>query len=300
MSHAESLEADGPLVPTIGGVPDQAVPLALRSIIQTASEQGRGQEACAGTNQYIHLVINDQRAGELIDTLPFFIPDVELIYFPAWDVLPYDRTSPNPAIVTERLEALMQMLRPASKPRMIITTIAALTQLLPPKDELKAHMWALEWGETLDREALSKWLVQHGYLANSKAVESGEFAMRGSIIDIIPAGSESGFRLDLFGDEIESIKRFDPLTQLSAEEVEQVSLLPASEVLLTDQHIARFRNGYREHFGAINKQNAFYEAVSAGQRWPGMEHWLPLFYDRLDSLADYVGDAALTLSLIHI
>ena len=126
-------------------------------------------------------------------------------------------------------------------------------------------------------EKLSHWLVEHGYTANSKAVESGEFAMRGSMVDIIPAGSDIGYRLDLFGDEIEQIKQFDPLTQLSEQVVEGFHLLPASEVLLTNTHIQRFRSKYRDMFGAVSKQDPLYDAISSGSRYPGMEHWLPLF-----------------------
>src|SRR5690606_8673667 len=126
-------------------------------------------------------------------------------------------------------------------------------------------------------------------------MEPGEFAIRGGIIDLYPAGAAEPVRLDLFGDEIDSLRRFDPLSQRSMDDIDAISLVPASEVLMTPDAIKRFRAGYVERFGASMGNDPLYEAVSSGIKHPGMEHWLPLFHDRLETLFDYAGDATVTL-----
>lgn len=269
-----------PLAP-IASVPESAVALALAQLLKPSAT-------------LIHIATDDKHAHEVAECVPFFHPDAEILVFPSWDVLPYDCGSPNPVIVTERLETLAALSKPAVKPRLVIATVSGWLQKLPPPEALSKHGWEIVKSSSLPREQFALWLGEHGYRHMPKAVESGEFAFRGSIIDIIPSGSEMGFRLDCFSDEVEHIRQFDPLTQKSEQAVSKLSLLPASEVLLTPEHIAQFRQRYREIFGAVSKEDPLYEAVSNGQRYPGMEHWLPCFYPRMVSLLDYAENASLT------
>src|SRR5262249_5638241 len=146
----------------------------------------------------------------------------------------------------------------------------------------------------LNRDALLAFLESNGYHRASKVMEAGEYAVRGSLIDLFPAGADEAVRIDLFGDEIESLKSFDPLTQLSDNSVDALTLRPVSEVLLNPETIAQFRTRYRDLFGAVTKEDPLYEAISAGRAYAGMEHWLPLFYEKLDHLPDYTPDALLT------
>ena len=141
--------------------------------------------------------------------------------------------------------------------------------------------------QTLDVAWLTKFLGENGYGRSETVMEPGEFAVRGGLVDLFPPGTPEPMRLDLFGDVLEAIRSFDPMSQRSTGAHDEVVLLPVSEVLLTKDSIARFRGGYRALFGNVAGDDILYEAVSAGQRHVGMEHWLPLFHERLETLLDY-------------
>ena len=145
-------------------------------------------------------------------------------------------------------------------------------------------------GERIDREALIEQLVALGYQRTDTVAEHGEYAVRGSLIDLFPAGEELALRLDFFGDEIDSLRRFDPADQRSTDKAEAFTLMPASEALLDDESIKRFRSRYREKFGATATQDPLYQALSDGRRMAGMEHWLPLLEERLATLFDHLGE----------
>lgn len=178
---------------------------------------------------------------------------------------------------------------PASRmtPYILLTTINAITQKLPPRQVFAQARFAVKKGDHLNREAMFSFLTANGYTRVGKVMEAGEYAVRGSLIDLFPSGYEHAIRLDLFGDEIESLKSFDPLTQISDAPVESLELRAVSEVLLQPETISRFRTRYLEMFGAVTKDDPLYASISEGRTYPGMEHWLPLFYERLDTLADY-------------
>jgi len=147
----------------------------------------------------------------------------------------------------------------------------------------------LKPGVHIGHESLTQLLQKQGYSRTDTVIDAGEFAVRGSIFDIFPSGLEQGLRLDFFGDELESLRLFDPNTQRTTGTLDSFLLLPASEVLLEDATIKRFRAGYRERFGANATQDPLYEAVSEGRRQAGMEHWLPLFEEKLATLFDHLG-----------
>jgi len=243
----------------------------------------------------LHVAVNDRALETLAETLPFFAPTAEILRFPAWDCLPYDRISPRGALMAERLRTLATLIaRNSATPLMILTTANAFMQKLPPREAVEGGTRHITAGQTINLESLTHFLNENGYRRSARALEAGEYAARGGIVDVIPAGSTQGVRLDFFGDTLESLRSFDPLTQRSESALPNLTLSPASEVMLSEARIAHFRSRYREEFGAVSKEDPLYEAISSGQQFPGMEHWLPLFYERLALLNDYAPGARIT------
>jgi transcription-repair coupling factor (superfamily II helicase) len=242
----------------------------------------------------IYVARDDVRMARMQEMLDFFAPHVTQIHLPAWDCLPYDRISPNPQVVSERMKAL-SLIAGGSLPEscVVLTTINSLIQRVPPKELLAQASFHVKVGTQVAHEVLIDQMLHHGYVRSGAAAEPGEFALRGSILDIFPSGGEVGYRLDFFGDTLESIRTFDPLTQISGGTAEELHLFPASEVLLNEQTIARFRQRYREQFGAVTQDDPLYEAISESRKYAGCEHWLPLYYPTLDTLFDLLPDTAL-------
>jgi transcription-repair coupling factor (superfamily II helicase) len=270
---------------TIAGLPEGADALALAELARTT-----------GGQDILHVARDGQRLERLQDGLRFFAPEREVLVFPAWDCLPYDRLSPHPDIVAERLETLVRLAqpkKPGAPARVILASVGAALQKVPPRSLYAEAAVVLKKGQTVDANWLTKFLGENGYGRSETVMEPGEFAVRGGLVDIFPPGTAEPLRLDLFGDVLEEIRSFDPMSQRSTGPREEVVLLPVSEVLLTKDSIARFRGGYRELFGNAT-DDALYEAVSAGQRHVGMEHWLPLFHERLETLLDYCAEAVVT------
>ncbi len=247
------------------------------------------------TGSVLHVARDDARMARLAEALGFFAPGIEVLRFPAWDCLPYDRVSPNTAIVSERVATLARLMEPAAAPRIVLTTVNALVQRVPPRHVLRGESRTLRPGETIEPEALARFLEADGYARAGTVMEPGEFAVRGGIIDIFPAGEPDPVRLDLFGDTIESIRRFDPATQRSNRRVETLTLRPVSGVSLDPASVARFREGWREQFGPGAAEDPIYQAISDGRRYPGMEHWAPLFFQMMETLLDYLPQAAVSL-----
>ena len=270
---------------TIAGLPEGADALALAELARTT-----------GGQDILHVARDGQRLERLQDGLRFFAPEREVLVFPAWDCLPYDRMSPHPDIVAERLETLVRLAqrkKPGAPARVILASVGAALQKVPPRSLYAEAAVVLKKGQTVDANWLTKFLGENGYGRSETVMEPGEFAVRGGLVDLFPPGTTEPLRLDLFGDVLEEIRSFDPMSQRSTGTREEVVVLPVSEVLLTKDSIARFRGGYRELFGNAT-DDALYESVSAGQRHVGMEHWLPLFHERLETLLDYCAEAVVT------
>ncbi len=246
----------------------------------------------------IHVAMDDARVATLADLLAFFAPDVQVIQFPAWDCLPYDRVSPHNDIIARRVAALSDLLTWEGQknrvPRVLLTTINAATQRVTPKSSLSGISFTARAGGRVNTEAMFAFLAGNGYVRTETVREPGEFAQRGGIVDLFPPGYEEPLRLDLFGDEVETIRSFDPVTQLTDQKINEFSLRPVTEFFLDDASVARFRSGYRDMFGVVRADDPLYEAVSAGRRYNGMDHWLPLFFDHMDTLFDYVPRSAIT------
>lgn len=258
----------------------------------------RARAVMAEDTIVFHIAIDDARVSTLKELLGFFTPDVKVVDFPAWDCLPYDRVSPNGEIVAKRLSALTQILEWTAEkkryPRLVITTVNAAAQRVLPRTALKESSFAAKRGERLDRGRLANFLALNGYMRTETVREPGEYAMRGGIVDIFPPGYAQPFRLDLFGDEIESLRIFDPLSQRTSSDAKEFILQPVTEIFLNEHTIERFRAAYRESFGVLQSCDRLYEAVSEGRRYNGMEHWQPLFFERLETLFDYLPRAVIS------
>ncbi|MBV9508799.1 MAG: transcription-repair coupling factor, partial [Caulobacteraceae bacterium] len=230
------------------------------------------------------------RASAFIDALRFFAPEIEAIVFPAWDCLPYDRMGPSAGVAAQRMATLARLARPedAKGPRILVTQAPALLQRVPPRAVVRAAHYEARAGRTVKIAELERYFAVNGYQRASTVSERGEFAIRGGVIDVFPPGAEEPVRLDLFGDALESIRAFDPATQRSTRQLKAVDLPPVSEVLLDPDAIARFRTGYVKAFGA-SVDDPLYTIVSEGGRRSGLEHFLPLLYERLETLFDYLG-----------
>ena len=248
----------------------------------------------------LHVARDDARMARLQAALGFFVPQAEVLTFPAWDCLPYDRVGPHRDILARRIDTLSRLAEengiPARQaPRVVITTVNALLQRVPPASALVGRVLTAAPGSQLQQETLTGYFAQNGYLRAETVGEPGEYALRGSIVDVFPPGEEQPLRLDFFGDELESIRRFDPLNQRSTGTADSLLLKPVNEVILEPESIERFRAGYLRAFGAVRGEDPLYEAVSAGRLHPGMEHWLPLFHESLATLFDYLPGAPVTL-----
>ena len=237
------------------------------------------------------IIASDETAMRaLADTVPLFAPEVEVLTLPAWDCLPYDRASPALRVMAERLSALNALQQPQTGPQLVIATANGATQRVLTPFRIRQLTRRVAEGERIDREALIGQLAALGYQRSDTVAEHGEFAVRGSLIDLFPSGEPTALRLDFFGDEIESMRRFDPIDQRTIGPAKAFTLMPASEALLDQANIRRFRERYRETFGATATGDPLYQAVSDGRRLAGMEHWLPLFEERLATVFDYLDE----------
>jgi transcription-repair coupling factor (superfamily II helicase) len=270
------LKADKPL--TLASVPRGAQPLVMADL------------ARATPGRAVFIAPDEAGMRGVAEAAQFFAPELEVIEFPAWDCLPYDRASPALSVSARRLSALHRLQVGKTGSQLLVTTVNALLQRVLTPFRVREAVRELKPGMTIAREALIGVLQRQGYTRNDTVIDHGEFAVRGSIFDVFPSGLEHGLRLDFFGDELESLRLFDPTTQMTTGTLDRHLLLPASEALLDDDTIKRFRTRYREMFGANATQDPLYQAISEGRRLAGMEHWLPLFEERLSTLFDHLAD----------
>ncbi len=236
----------------------------------------------------IHVARDDARAAAMADALGFFAPELPVLRLPAWDCLPYDRVSPNPEISAARMATLAMLAQGWTRPSVLLTTVAGATQFLPARDAVAAASFSAQIDTQVDTSALTGWLTSKGFNRVSTVIEHGDFAVRGGIIDIFPPGDANPVRLDFFGDVLEGVRRFDAETQRTIETADKVELSPASEIVLDPDAIQRFRTRYREVFGAARLDDPLYAAVSEGRKHQGMEHWLALFHERLETIFDFL------------
>lgn len=243
----------------------------------------------------LHVARDDKRMAAMREALSVMAPDLPVLDLHAWDCLPYDRISPNPEIASRRMATLAALARGLAGPFVLLTTLNAATQRLPARDTLREASFAARVGDRIDEGRLRNFLSRMGFSPVSTVAEPGDYALRGGIVDIFPPGGQGPVRLDFFGDQLDGLRRFDPETQRTVEKLKSIDIAPVSEVILDEAAIARFRQTYRAEFGTGGSDDPLYEAVSAGRKHQGMEHWLPFFHDRLETLFDYLPDAAVML-----
>ncbi|MFZ0791013.1 MAG: transcription-repair coupling factor, partial [Chromatiaceae bacterium] len=249
------------------------------------------------------LVEDVQSASALRSELQFFlagesagdsrIDPIPLLGFPDWETLPYDVFSPLPELVSERLLTLHRL--PDLARGVLVVPVATLMQRLPPRDYVDAHSLVLSVGDRLDLDATRRRLERAGYACVSQVMGHGEFAVRGSLLDVFPMGSEEPLRIDLFDEEVESIRSFDPDSQRTRERMERVRMLPAREFPLSDEAVSAFRQRYRATFAGDPKSSLIYREVSQGHSPGGLEYYLPLFFEQTATLFDYLPDGVLAL-----
>ncbi|WP_374652132.1 transcription-repair coupling factor, partial [Rhizorhabdus sp.] len=248
----------------------------------------RGGRAVFVTSDY-------QAMQSLADAARYFAPELTVLTFPGWDCLPYDRASPTLRGTAERLATLHALQARPKGPVLLVTTVQAATQRVLTPFRIRQLVARLAPGERIDLDRLTALLQTNGYVRTDTVTDPGEFAVRGGIVDLFPSGEPYPLRLDFFGDEIESVRQFDTGDQRTIGPIEGFTLLPAAEALLDEETIKRFRGRYRERFGANATGDPLYQAVSDGRRLAGMDHWLPLFEERLATLADHLSDDDLVL-----
>ena len=276
-------------MPDINRIVAAKAPLTLAAVARGAQPLVLADLARAAKTRAVFVAPDESAMRAVSETATFFAPELEVIEFPAWDCLPYDRASPALSVSARRLSALHRLQEATKAPQLLVTTINALLQRAVTPFRIRESVRLLKPGMEISRESLIQLLQRQGYSRSDTVVDAGEFAVRGSIFDIFPSGLEQGLRLDFFGDELETLRLFDPNTQRSTGTVDQHLLLPASEALLDEESVKRFRSRYRDLFGANATSDPLYQAVSDGRRLAGMEHWLPLFEERLSTLFDHLG-----------
>lgn len=245
------------------------------------------------------LVITADPAGatQLEYELRFYLSattPVEVLPFPDWETLPYDVFSPHQDIISQRLTTLSRLGNKG--PAVVIAPVSTLMHRLPPYSYLAARTFLLRVGERLDMDQMRLRLEASGYQYVSQVMEHGEFAVRGNLLDLFPMGSREPLRIELFDDEIESIRTFSPETQRSLGKLDKVDLLPAREFPLDKEAIGLFRRQYRETFPGDPQNSAIYRDVSNGLAPAGIEYYLPLFFESTASIFDYLADGAIVLS----
>ncbi len=282
-------------MPDLTQILSAKTPLTLAAIARGSQPLVLADLARASKARAVFVAADEAAMRAISDAAAYFAPELDVIDFPAWDCLPYDRSSPALSVSARRLSALHRLQAPHPGPQLLVTTINALLQRVLTPFRIRESVRLLKPGMEINRESLIALLQRQGYSRTDTVADAGEYAVRGSIFDIFPSGLEQGLRLDFFGDELETLRLFDPNSQRSSGSVPQHLLLPASEALFDDDTVKRFRARYREQFGANATTDPLYQAVSEGRRLAGIEHWMPLFEERLVTLFDHLQPGDLCL-----
>ncbi len=268
---------------TWGNLPGAALSLAIA-------------EAASNANRFTLLITSDSQSAErLQEELAFFAPDLPVLHFPDWETLPYDVFSPHQDIISQRIAALYQL--PELTHGVLVVPITTALHRLAPKSFLLGSSLVLDVGQKLDVDQMRARLEAAGYRCVDTVYEHGEFAVRGALIDLFPMGSPLPYRIDLFDDEIETLRTFDPENQRSVDKVESIRLLPAREFPLKKESVTGFRARFRERFDVDFRRCPVYQDLSTGITPAGIEYYLPLFFDETSTLFDYLPDDTQVFSL---
>ena len=244
-------------------------------------------EAASAAKRFTLLLTADSQSAErLQEELAFFAPDLPVLHFPDWETLPYDVFSPHQDIISQRIATLYRL--PEIKHGVLVVPIATALHRLAPTRFLLGSGLLLDVGQKLDVEEMRARLEAAGYRCVDTVYEHGEFAVRGALIDLFPMGSETPYRIDLFDDEIETLRTFDPETQRSVDRVESIRLLPAREFPLEKKAVTDFRGRFRERFDVDYRRCPIYQDLASGITPAGIEYYLPLFFEETGTLFDYL------------
>ena len=271
-------------LPTAGSLTYSGVPEGYDSVVLGYLTRQHGD--------LLFITTDEAKMVRAAQAVSFFNPDIEVIQFPGWDCLPYDRVSPHSEIVGQRVNALTTMAEKRTSPRLVLTTISAFVQKVPPKSAFDDAVYTAKTGDEVRREDLVGFLEKNGYQRSETVMEPGEYAVRGDIVDVFPPGHDVPLRLDLEWDEVAGVRSFDPVSQRTIDQLKTFVLKPVSEVPMGEESVTRFRTEFRKIFGAKASKDPLYEAVSEGRRPIGVEHWLPLFHETMDTVLDYMPKAA--------
>ncbi|MCQ2735280.1 MAG: transcription-repair coupling factor [Alphaproteobacteria bacterium] len=243
----------------------------------------------------LYIAANGLNLAQTASLLRFMHPEYQVLEFPAWDTVPYDRVAPNSAIIAKRVETLSQIVfYGGAKPLVVVTSVGAALQKLPPAKIFRNARKNIKVGGKMDFDAFLHYAAVNGYSRVEQVMEPGEYAVRGDIIDIFPSGSENPLRIDLFDEDIERLRFFDAVSQRTLGELQEYDFQVANEIILDAHTVRCFRERYRESFGADGMHDEMYEAISQSRKYIGMENWLPLFYeDALPTLFDYLPNAVI-------
>ena len=241
----------------------------------------------------IFVARDDKRLDLMRKSLWFFSPNIPILNFPSWDCLPYDRVSPNADVSSARMATLAALSSGFEAPIVLLTTLNAITQYIPNRTIVSNNSFVAIVGRTINVKELRAYFSKMGFVQTPTVTEPGDYAIRGGIIDVFPPGESGPVRMDLFGDELESARRFDPVTQRTVENLDRIEFAPVSEVILDDVSINRFRNNYRKEFGSAGLDDPLYEAISAGRKHQGYEHWAPYFHDGMETIFDHLPNAVI-------
>ncbi|SFV31196.1 transcription-repair coupling factor (superfamily II helicase) [Devosia crocina] len=270
---------------TLSNVPDGMQPMVLAKLVEDRLKAAPDDSA-----SLVFVARDGRRMQRMAEILGAMLPGHAILTLPAWDCLPYDRVSPNTVTIAARMNTLAALTN-GGKGAVVLTAVNALIQKLPPRDVVETMSFSAAVGRVVDSEKLIGWASNNGYLRVPTVRESGEYAVRGGLVDLFPASAEAPLRFDFFGSQLESIRTFDPDSQRTTGTLKRVDLTPMSEVILNEETIRRFRQNYTATFGGNTVDDTLYASVSGGSRYSGTEHWLPFFYEHMDRLADYTGDA---------
>ena len=269
----------------LGEIPEGSEPLLINEISENLD------------NNILIIARDLKRYQQLKDGLEFFL-NKDVLLYPQWDCVPYDRISPNKLITSKRLETLSRLSNEKNKNKIILTTIQASCQRTLSLGEVKNKFISLKPGEVIDINNLVNFFVSNGYEKTPTVREHGEFSVRGGIIDFYSPLNKP-IRLDLFGNTIDSIKSFDLISQRSLELLKEIFVYPASEIILNDKTIENFRINFNKKFGSQKEKVKIYDSISEGISYPGMEHWLPFFYNKTGSIFDYIDKPIILLDHLY-
>ncbi len=250
------------------------------------------EAAARRSGQALYVARDDRHAFMAGNVARFFCPDLEVLHLPGWDCLPYDRASPSPGNAAQRCSALARLAGAGKSSLLVITTASSAVQRVPPRAHMAKASLVISVGETAPPDKVNGYLQANGYVRTSTVREPGEYSMRGGIVDIFAAGAPEPVRLDFFGDTLDAARYFDPETQRSTAPIKQLVLAPVSEIDFSDGALSTLRRKFLENFGSPGGDPT-YEAARERIRRQGMEQWLPLFYDHLETLFDYFAPDAL-------